>query len=116
MGVLSKLSRRLNPFPPELREEILERDRRCFMTRLDPNHQCRDRWGNRHRSDDRRYLTMEHVKQHLAMGIMKKHLPWLVVALCGYENNRPPSAQTRMAMRSYLAALYPDQWGGSPYN
>lgn len=110
MSILSKLTRALNPFPAGLREEILDRDRYCFMKRLDPTHRCRDRLGNYHRANDRRLLTMEHVKPQLAMGILKKHVPWLIVALCGYENNRPPSKQTRFAMRTYLARLYPEKW------
>jgi len=97
-------------FPPELHAEVLDRDRMCFLKRLDPNHQCRDRFGNPHRSDDRRRLTLDHVKRHLALGIAKRHKPWWLVAMCGYENNRPPSKKTREAERTYLAMLYPEHW------
>lgn len=96
-------------FDPAMREEILDRDRVCFMVRLDPNHQCRTRFGTKHRPDSRRLLTMEHVKQKRGF-LPRKHRVWLIVALCGFENNRPPSQQTREAMRAYLRALYPEEW------
>lgn len=97
-------------FPEGLAEQVLDRDKVCFMKRIDPAHQCMTRFRRRHASDDRRFLTMEHVKRRLALGIPKVHKLEQLVALCGFENNRPPTAATRALMRSYLAALYPDHW------
>jgi hypothetical protein len=103
--------RRRNPFPEGLRDEVLDRDRVCFLKRLDPRHQCRTIFGLKHASDDRRFLTLDHVKKQLALGLLKRHKPWFLVAMCGMENNRPPTQATRMAERTYLATLYPSEWG-----
>lgn len=97
--------------PPEIHAAVLDRDKVCFMYRLDSTHQCRDRFGNPHRPDDRRLLTVDGVKRHPRLGVRADHrYVWFLVAMCGYENNRPPSADTRRLERSYLTKHYPEHW------
>ena len=92
--------------------EVMVRDRFCFLLRLDGNHQCRDQWGHPHSSWDLEKLSFEHVKQELRMGKRAESDAAHLVLLCR-SNNGPHvvSKDVREAMRSYLAAYYPDVWG-----
>lgn len=99
-----------NPFPDGLKDEVLDRDKVCFMYKLDRSHICRTRFGVMHGPGDRVRLTLDHVKMRIALSIRKVHKPWTLVAMCGYENNRPPTQETREAERAYLAKLYPEHW------
>lgn len=93
---------------PELREAVLRRDGRCFLTRIDAAHQCFDQWGDPHASDDLDRLTLEHLKDHLAMSKRAPSDARHLVALDGYRNVvRPPTKAERAAMRDYVAGLEP---------
>ncbi len=87
---------------PELREAILRRDGRCFMTRLSPFHVCFDAFGRKHASDDLNKLTLEHVKDEPRMGRRAPSDERHIVALCYRANVGVPSKATRQAMRAYL--------------
>lgn len=94
---------------PELRAQVFERDRICFMARIHPRtHTCHTLYGEAHHSDDRYRLELDHfwlTGAHLGKRAPSdlEHL----TALCGKENNRPPSHNTRESQREYIEALYP---------
>jgi hypothetical protein len=83
-------------------EAVMERDRRCVLSFLEPGHECRTRWGTPHPPDAVELLTFEHVKPHLATGIRKFDDVRWGVALCGAANNRPPTKAQRALIRAYL--------------
>ena len=95
---------RLTPDPvtPEVREAVLRRDQMCVLWRLDRRHYCRDGWGNRHDARDLDRLTMEHVKDELAMGKRAPSDPQHLVALCAHANIGVPSKAQRALLRQYL--------------
>jgi len=96
---------RLTPDPvtPEVRREVLRRDGECVLAKLDPEHYvCRDAWGNRHDPYDRDKLTLEHVKDELAMGKRAPSDPQHLVALCAHANIGVPSKAQRALLRQYL--------------
>jgi hypothetical protein len=103
-----------DPVPRWVRDEVLHRDGRCFMERIDRTHVCRDQWGTAHSSRDVQRLTLEHVKKELRFGVRAGSSKETMVALCHAENLRPPSKETREAMRAYLATLYPAAWPPPP--
>ena len=76
----------------------LERDRACVLWLMDSGHNCRDRFGNRHAPDALNRMTIEHVKEHSAMGIRGK----LLVTMCGAGNVGVPSKVQRDWIREYL--------------
>lgn len=87
----------------ELRWAVFERDKGCFLVRLDPGHVCYDQWGNPHAPDRLEKLTLEHV--HDGYGMMGRRAPSdarHMVALCFSANIGVPSKATRAAMRAYL--------------
>lgn len=86
-------------------EAVMERDGRCVLSFLEPGHQCRTRYGTPHPADAVEFLTFEHVKENLAMGIKKRDDARWAVALCGAANNRPPTKVQRALMRDYLATV-----------
>lgn len=88
---------------PELREAVLRRDGRCFMTRMVPWHVCFDAFGHKHAPDDLDRLTLEHVKDEPRMGKRAPSDEQHLVALCHRANVGVPSKVTRQAMRRYLA-------------
>jgi hypothetical protein len=96
-------------FPDGLHDFILNRDKVCFIYRIDKSHQCRDKWGTPHFPDDRRYLTVDHV--WLTPGGKKgKRAPDRkenMVAMCHTGNVGAPSEDIRNAERSYIQDLYP---------
>lgn len=96
---------------PGDRDEVLRRDRFCFLFRLDDSHECRDTWGTPHSPFDRSKLTLDHVKQRLMLGRRAPSDPAHMVAMCGAGNVRVPSKDVRAAQREYLATLYPEAWG-----
>lgn len=89
----------------DLRRRVLDRDRVCFMYRLDPSHRCFDQWGRQHEPDDRSRLTLDHVKVKPRLGRKADDVADQLVAMCFRENDRPPSKATRIAERAYLDAL-----------
>lgn len=88
--------------------EVMARDKRCFILRLDSTHVCRDRWGTPH--DSRLWLTLDHVKAQPRMGVRAPSDAAHMVAMCHGANTGVPSKAVREAERSYLAALYPEAW------
>lgn len=86
-------------------EAVMERDRRCVLSFLEPGHECRTRWGTPHPPDAVDLLTYEHVKPNLAMGAPKLDDPRWGVALCGAANGRPPTKAQRALMREYLEGI-----------
>jgi hypothetical protein len=104
---------------PEDRLAVLERDQRCFGTRLNRAHVCRDQWGNPHHADDWLKLTMDHV--HCVASGACPHLdqpsrwarhrtralsdPRHMVAMCHALNVGAPSKEIREAERQYLDAV-----------
>jgi len=86
-------------------EAVMERDKRCVLSFLEPGHECRTRFGTPHPADAVHLLTFEHVKEHLALGMRKVNDVRWAVALCGAANNRPPTKVQRALMRDYLAKV-----------
>jgi hypothetical protein len=83
---------------PEAHAAILARDKVCFLYRMDLRHVCRDRWGSIHEPDDRRQLTVDHVKDAPMMGKRGKR----GIAMCGWGNFMGPSRLVRWAEREWL--------------
>ena len=99
---------RLTPDPvtPEVRAAVLRRDQMCVLYKLDPSHKCRDAWGNYigpvAAFNPESYLTLEHVKDDLAMGKRAPSDPQHLVALCAHANIGVPSKAQRAMLRQYL--------------
>jgi len=96
---------RLTPDPvtPEVREAVLRRDQMCVLAKTRyPGHICRTAWGYQHRPTDLDLLTMEHVKDDLAMGKRAPSDPQHLVALCAHANIGVPSKAQRAMLRQYL--------------
>jgi hypothetical protein len=95
---------RLTPDPvtAEVREAVLRRDTCCVLYMLDREHVCRDAWGNFQYPDDLDKLTLEHVKDELAMGKRAPSDPQHLVALCAHANIGVPSKAQRAMLRQYL--------------
>lgn len=98
---------RRDPVTPALREAVLRRDGACLAWKMDPEHQCRDRFGWPHSPTDVDRLTLEHVKDHLRMGVRAPSDMAHLVALCGAANDAVPSKEMRAAFRAYLAEVAP---------
>ena len=81
----------------------MDRDRVCVLSFLEEGHECRTAYGTPHAPNE--WLTYEHVKPALGMGVKKFDDPRWGVALCGYANNRPPTKAQRALFREYLADL-----------
>ena len=92
---------------PELHDYILDRDKMCFAAMIDPTHQCRTRFGERHAADDRRRLTLDHVKDHAAMGDRAKSDKRHLLAMCGDANNNGWASAHRQEERERLAEIEP---------
>ena len=90
---------------PELHAAVLVRDRACLLSKIEPDHLCRDTWGNPHAAGDLSKLTVEHVKDHSMMGKRAPSDMAHLVALCAYANIGVPSKSQREAFRSYLRAV-----------
>ena len=97
---------RPDPIPPELAQYVLDRDRICLQARVDPQHQCRTRFGDPHASDDRRYLRIAHVKVNARMGKRAEPLASNLVTECDLANETWSSSH-RDIERSYLADVEP---------
>lgn len=100
---------RRDPVTPELRTAVFLRDQRCVLSIMDLAHACYDAWGEAHASDDLGRLTLEHVKDRLAMGKRAPSDEQHSVVLCAYRNAiRPPTKTEREWMRLYLRRVaYP---------
>ena len=91
---------------PELHAAVLIRDKACLLSRIEPDHLCRDTWGNPHAAGDLAKLSVEHV--HDGYGMMGKRAPSdmaHLVALCAAANVGVPSKAQRAAFRAYLRAV-----------
>jgi hypothetical protein len=90
---------------PELRRFVLTRDGACLLSKIEPDHQCRDLWGRPHASTDLDRLTLEHVKDASMMGRRAPSDAAHLVALCAASNFGVPSKSQRDAFRAYLRAV-----------
>ena len=97
---------RPDPIPPELAQYVLDRDRICLQARVDPQHQCRTRFGDPHASDDQRRLRIAHVKAHARLGKRASPDAHFLVAECDLANEHWSSSH-RDLERSYLAKVEP---------
>ena len=91
---------------PEVRALVLLRDSKCFCFRLDPLHECRDKWGFPHSPYEFGALTVDHV--HGGYGMMGRRAPSdpaHLVAMCWQGNVGVPSKEVRQAERAYLASV-----------
>ena len=89
---------------PEVRAAVLRRDRRCLAEMLDQSHECRDLWGDPHRSDDMGKLTIEHVRTD--PGGMRRDDAGHLVAMCHHGNtvlHWGSSTENRALLNAYLA-------------
>ena len=90
---------------PALRDAVFARDKRCVLFNLDPDHVCRDRWGQPHMPTALHLCTLEHVKTDLRMGVRAPSDPAHLVTMCWSGNLGPPSKVQRQAIRAYLAEV-----------
>ena len=90
---------------PALRDAVFARDGRCILFNLDPDHVCRDRWGQPHMPGATHLLTIEHVKSELRMGLRAPSDMGHCVAMCHASNVGVPSKAQRTAIRAYLAEV-----------
>ena len=94
-----------DPVTQALRAAICRRDGRCVLSKMEPDHVCRDRFGTPHAATDTRRLSIEHV--HDGYGLMGKRAPSDMahcLALCAFANIGVPSKAQRAAFREYLRA------------
>lgn len=101
---------RKDPVTPEVRVEVLRRDHKCFLSRIEPSHGCRDQWGDPHSPYATDRLTLDHVKRQARMGVRAPSDAAHLLAMCHGANVGVPSRAVREAERSYLAELYPEAW------
>lgn len=94
-----------DPVTTEVRAYVLARDRGCVAAKVEPAHVCRDMFGYPHAPTDLARLTLEHVKDQLAMGRRAPSDPAHLLALCYGTNVGVPSKELRAAFRSYLKAV-----------
>lgn len=93
----------------DLKRTVLLRDGACVLSILDRLHVCRDTFGVPHGPSELRLLTLEHVREHAAMGGKKVDDPRWCVALCAFYNGpNVVTADQKQAFREYLAEKYPD--------
>jgi len=90
---------------PALRDAVFARDKRCVLFNLDPDHVCRDRWGQPHMPGAVHLLTIEHVKSELRMGLRAPSDMGHCVAMCWAGNVGVPSKIQRAGLRAYLAEV-----------
>lgn len=93
---------------PQMHAYILNRDKMCFAARVEPEHRCRDRWGNPHAADALNRLTLDHVHEHAMMGVRAKSIRGRMVAACGWANNEGWCSAHRNEEREYLRLVEPD--------
>jgi hypothetical protein len=98
-----------DPVDGRLHALVINRDRICFIAKVDSAHECRDQWGTPHRPTDLLKLTVDHVHLH-AGGSKSKRAPSRkenLTAMCHGGNVGAPSKVVRQAQRDYLLELYP---------
>jgi hypothetical protein len=84
------------------RAYVLARDVICIAARVDLSHECRDRFGMPHRSDDAARLTLDHVHEHAQMGKRAASDRRHMVAACGWANNEGWCSAHRAEERAWL--------------
>lgn len=94
-----------DPVTGAVRWAVMRRDGQCVLSRLDPTHECRDRWGTPHPPTATRSLTVEHVKDELRMGQRAPSDLGHLVAMCYAGNVGVPSKEQRAAIREYLRTV-----------
>lgn len=94
-----------DPVTAGVRWAVMRRDGACILSRLDPTHVCRDRWGNEHPADSVSRLTVEHVKSELRMGQRAPSDLGHLVAMCYAGNVGVPTKVQREAIREYLRGV-----------
>jgi hypothetical protein len=94
-----------DPVTGAVRWAVLHRDEMCVLAKFDPRHDCRDRWGNSHRSTDTKRLSIEHVKDALRTGVRAPSDMGHLVAMCYASNVGVPSKAQRSEIREYLAGV-----------
>lgn len=93
------------PVPYAERAAVYERDRICFLARIDSDHECRDQWGQPHAPDDWMKMTVDHVKPALMLGRRAPSTRDAMVMMCWAGNVGVPSKAIRQAQREYLRAV-----------
>jgi hypothetical protein len=83
---------------PEQVAEALAKWGGCILVRIEPEHECADKWGNPHRPDQLDLLEMDHLKMIARMGKRGE----VIVPMCSAGNHRPPTAEQRRAMRELV--------------
>lgn len=89
-----------------LRPSVLGRDGGCMAPQLDPDAgECSGR------------LTLDHVKEELAMGAKAPDDEAHLVTLCLFHHVETSAGANwatshRTLLRRYLSGLYPDTWAG----
>lgn len=91
--------------PKSLRWAVFVRDGGCVLAKLEPDHQCRDIWGQPHAWNDLDKLSLEHVKSDLRMGVRAENDLAHLVTLDAYTNVNVPSKAQRALFREYLAKV-----------
>jgi hypothetical protein len=89
------------------RAYVFARDITCIVSKTDLSHQCRDRFGTPHRSDDAKRLTLDHVHDHAQMGKRAPSDRHHMVLACGWANNEGWCSSHRREERAYLAEVEP---------
>lgn len=72
----------------------------CILVKIEPGHECRDKWGRVHRPDQFELLEMDHLKMEARMGKRGD----IIVPMCSAGNHRPPTLAQRIAMRALVLA------------
>lgn len=93
---------------PELAAFILARDQMCFAARIDFEHVCRDTYGDVHRADDKKRLTLDHVHDAATTGKRAPSDKYHLLALCGWANTQGWASAHRNDEREYLAMVNDD--------
>ena len=105
-----------DPVTPDMRERVLRRDGACVAAVLESrgmvdtrDHVCRDQWGAEHDPRALGRLTLEHVKDDLAMSMRAPSDERHLVACCYGLNVGVPSKTWRAAFRAYLRSVPPSE-------
>lgn len=90
---------------PALREYIMRRDRGCVAAKVDPEHQCRNQWGDTHAATDLDQMTIEHVHDHARLGLRAASDKDHCLTLCWASNVLGWASAHRDIERAYLARV-----------
>lgn len=93
------------------RRLVMERDRECFLHKLDSEHICRGPFGDPHSPYAMARMTVDHFHLHVG-GTKGKRADddrYHMVAMCAAGNGGCPSHEVREAERAYIHDLYPSE-------